>query len=408
VRRRAEALTQGMKDDRAKARAIYDYVVQKTRYVALEFGIHGFKPYRVDKVLARRFGDCKDKASLITAMLKVAGVDTRLVLLRMRSLGQLDPQPASLAAFNHAIAYVPKLDLYLDGTAEFHGIHEMPGADRQADVLIVEPDAASRFLVTPEAKSAENKTTIELNVTLAGNGSADAKGSIETRGEGAPEFRRLYQAPATRRQSFEQAWAQSFPGLTVSKLDVTDLTKLEEPVKLDFEMFTPRYAEASQSFMRFYPFGASRAYTQVLAPLVERKYDVVFPEAWVNVFRSKYRLPAEWAADAPPAKEVVASEFGSFTLECTNDKELACEGTMALDVARVSAKDYPKFRQWLLKVDQVFSRKLVARKLATTGQSDTRSDEATNARAEAPTGANEVRAGGDAQSNTEQKKDRGG
>ena len=46
VRRRAEALTQGLKDDRAKARAIYDYVVQKTRYVALEFGIHGFKPYR--------------------------------------------------------------------------------------------------------------------------------------------------------------------------------------------------------------------------------------------------------------------------------------------------------------------------------------------------------------------------
>ena len=46
VRRRAEALTAGLKDDTAKVRAVYDYVVQKTRYVALEFGIHGYKPYR--------------------------------------------------------------------------------------------------------------------------------------------------------------------------------------------------------------------------------------------------------------------------------------------------------------------------------------------------------------------------
>ena len=63
------------KDELAVVRAIYNFVVTHTRYVALEFGIHGFKPYRVDRVLARRFGDCKDKASLIHAMLDVAGVD---------------------------------------------------------------------------------------------------------------------------------------------------------------------------------------------------------------------------------------------------------------------------------------------------------------------------------------------
>ena len=97
------------KDELAVVRAIYNFVVTNTRYVALEFGIHGYKPYRVDRVLARRFGDCKDKASLIHAMLKVAGVDSRLVLLRMRHLGAIGEEPASLAAFNHAIVYVPQV-----------------------------------------------------------------------------------------------------------------------------------------------------------------------------------------------------------------------------------------------------------------------------------------------------------
>jgi hypothetical protein len=127
-------------------------VEKNTRYVALEFGIHGYKPSRVDRVLARRFGDCKDKASLLHALLEVAGVDSRIVLLRMRQLGSIPPEPASLAVFNHAIVYVPALDWYLDGTAEFHGATELPISDRRASILVVEPDGKSRFTVTPEAR----------------------------------------------------------------------------------------------------------------------------------------------------------------------------------------------------------------------------------------------------------------
>ena len=124
LRRTVDTVLQGVdrKDEQAVVRALYNFVVTNTRYVALEFGIHGYKPYRVDRVLARRFGDCKDKASLIHAMLKVAGVDSRLVLLRMRDLGahrrgageprRLQPRHRLRAA---------SFDLYLDGTAEFHG-----------------------------------------------------------------------------------------------------------------------------------------------------------------------------------------------------------------------------------------------------------------------------------------------
>ena len=73
VRRRVAEITKGLKTtERDKVNAIYDYVVQKTRYVALEFGIHGFKPYRCAQIFARGFGDCKDKATLIVTMLQGA------------------------------------------------------------------------------------------------------------------------------------------------------------------------------------------------------------------------------------------------------------------------------------------------------------------------------------------------
>ena len=93
MRRRAEALTQGLKDDRAKVRAIYDYVVQKTRYVALEFGIHGFKPYRCAQIFARGFGDCKDKATLIVTMLGALGIKATPVVVRTANKGDIETTP---------------------------------------------------------------------------------------------------------------------------------------------------------------------------------------------------------------------------------------------------------------------------------------------------------------------------
>ncbi len=148
---------QGREARAALVRAAYDFVVTQTRYVGLEFGIHGYKPYRVDQVLSRRFGDCKDKASLLHALLEAMGIDSRLVLLRMRKLGRLPERPASLAGFNHAILYVPELDLWLDGTAAYSGSRDLPAEDRGATVLVVNPSGPPRFTTLPEARPDENR-----------------------------------------------------------------------------------------------------------------------------------------------------------------------------------------------------------------------------------------------------------
>jgi cellulose synthase operon protein C len=359
------------KDTRKVVSALYSFVVTNTRYVALEFGIHGFKPYRVDRVLARRFGDCKDKASLIVAMLKLAGVESKLVLLRMRHLGRLGPEPASLAAFNHAIAYVPSLGLYLDGTAEFHGPAELPASDRVANVLIVEPDKASVFSTTPEAKADDNATTLSLEVALKTDGSAEASGESVVVGQAAPELRRAFQAPATRKNVFEQGWAQTLPGLTVHEVNVSDTAKLDVPLSVTFRLSTPRYAEAGPGLLRFFPLGAGRAFTQVLAPLAERKSEAVYPGVWANTFTFRYALPGGYAIEAMPEDVEERSPFGRVKLSARMESgKLVVRGEIALEVARVSPTDYPAFRAWLGKVDQTFSRKLTARQQG--GQSASR------------------------------------
>ncbi|MFW5738881.1 MAG: DUF3857 domain-containing protein, partial [Myxococcota bacterium] len=140
VRRKALELTRGLKTDAEKVRAIYGWVVKKTRYVALEFGIYGYKPRRASQTYARGWGDCKDKSSLIVSMLRVVGVPANLVIVRTALRGSFPKEPASLAPFDHAIAYVPSLDLYLDGTAEYTGSTELPAFDRDSMALVVRPE----------------------------------------------------------------------------------------------------------------------------------------------------------------------------------------------------------------------------------------------------------------------------
>ncbi len=340
--------------------ALYGFVVKNTRYVALEFGIHGYKPYRVDRVLARRFGDCKDKASLLWAMLQVAKVDARLVLLRMRHLGLLSPEPASLSAFNHAIVYVPGLDVYLDGTAEYHGSKELPVSDRRANALIVDGEGHSQFVITPEARPDDNGTDLTMSVTLKDDGRASASGSVVSRGQDAPPSRQAFETAGSRRSTFEQQWAQAFPGLSVSALKVSDAAALEAPSQLEFSIEIPRYAEATAGRLRLFPVGASRIYTQAMAPLPKRGFAAQFGQVFHNRYQVTYTPPPGFQAAAVPERTVETSPFGTLTLDYQREGlGLVVKGELTLSQARIEVEQYPVFRAWLIRVDAAFSRKLV-------------------------------------------------
>ena len=364
IRRAAEGALKGIdrKDTRAVVRALYEYVVKNTRYVALEFGIHGYKPYRVDRVLARRFGDCKDKASLLHALLEVSSVDSRIVLLRMRQLGSVPAEPASLAVFNHAIVYVPALDWYLDGTAEFHGATELPIPDRRASILVVEPDGKSRFTVTPEARPEDNVTDVQLDLALRPGGAAEVKGESRVRGSAAPEYRRSYQSAATRRTTFEQGWAQTFPGLSVDKVSISDPSRLDQDVALDYQLSIPRYAEVGGDTLRFLPFGSRRGYVETYAGLAERRGDLVLDGPSVSRFTFRYRLPPGWSVDALPPDVTTDTGFGRIHLAYTLEQGvLVCRGELVFSRDRISASEYPAFRAFVAQVDQAFSRKVLVR-----------------------------------------------
>jgi tetratricopeptide (TPR) repeat protein/transglutaminase-like putative cysteine protease len=343
----------------ALVRAAYDFVVTQTRYVGLEFGIHGYKPYRVDQILGRRFGDCKDKASLLHALLEAMGIDSRLVLLRMRRLGRIPEHPASLSVFNHAILYVPELDLWLDGTAAYSGTRDLPGEDRGATVLVVNPNGPPHFGTIPDAGPDENRTDADLDLRLAIDGSAALDGHWRVVGTDAPGYRRSYGVEDGRRALLEQTMGQLFPGSRVESVTVSDLSRIEDDVDVRFAVSVPRCAQRDGEGLRFTPFGDSIGYVQAYASLSSRKLDLDLGGPRSIRFRYRYALPAGWRVRELPEPARAEGRLGRFSVRYREENgAVLAEGEVLLPGGRVSPGEYPAFRELMVQVDRAFARRI--------------------------------------------------
>ena len=347
-------------DEQARIRAVYDYVVSRTRYVALEFGIHSFKPYPVETVLTRRFGDCKDKASLMHAMLEALGIDSRLVLLRTRRMGNLGDAPASLAVFDHAILYVPKYDLYLDGTAEFHGSGELPADDRGAEALVVEPDGTgSHIRRTPDVSSAENFDESRARVALKPDGSATLEVTASARGPWTAELRRTFESPDERRARAEEQLARAaFPGVKVTAVEVSDPHDIERPFTARFQASAPGFAATSARGLRFSPFGQQRSYVESYAQLSRRTLPQRLPTPQRLTMTSEVELPRGFSATAPEDAAAEAPQGAWSVKYAVADGKLTARLELELKGGIVTPQEYGAFRAFLGRLDRALSRKV--------------------------------------------------
>ena len=362
-------------DELGRIRALYDEVVRRTRYVGLEFGIHGYKPYKVSQIWERKFGDCKDKAALLHVMLKEVGIDSSLTLARTTKGGNIDGEPASLAVFDHAIVYVPKYNLFLDGTAEFSGSMELPMMDQDIMVLVVTdprpPYSGKGHLArTPVLPSHQSQTRRVLSVQLDESGRAKVSEQLTVAGQTAHRFRDHFQNPSSQKERYEKSWNEYFPGAQALQVAVPGVLDLEKSVVLRGELLVPKWARppsgggAGAGSLSMRPLGREPDLLRSYARLSSRRYDLVLGFAWLAQDEVTVTLPSRFAVHRLPESRAVESPFGRFTLSIEQHPgkggiAVTAKSELRIDRHRVTASDYPSFRKFLSEVDSVLSQELL-------------------------------------------------
>ncbi|MGM0575815.1 MAG: DUF3857 domain-containing protein [Myxococcota bacterium] len=362
LQRKAEALVADADSVRDEVAAVHAWVVRNTRYVGIEFGIHGFKPYRVTRVVRRGYGDCKDKTSLLVAMLDAVGVEARFVLVRTRNMGHVAPEPATLWAFNHAIAFVPALDAWLDPTSEFAGLGELPALDQGAMALrldVLGGDPRPELTTIPFLPAELNAATTEVDLTIAPTGDAEADVAMTVEGTSTPEWRRAFQEESRRRDRLAGLLSRAHAGTVLREARFEGLDALGRPLRVEALADLPGFARRVDDRLEVPVALDPNDLLRDLGRDASRHQPLVLDHPWRETSTVRLRLPDGARLRSAPDPVDVETPFGAFSMEVeATPGGAVIRSTLEVAVARVEPTRYPDFRRFLGDVTAARGRRL--------------------------------------------------
>jgi tetratricopeptide (TPR) repeat protein len=369
VRRLAADLTKGKKSRDDKVKAIFEFVADDIRYVNYVSG-EWWLPNRPQQLLARRQGDCDDKAILLITLLKAVGIEAQEVLVQTRYTAEpslLFSEKAAIPLFDHGIAYLPASGgqpaRWLDATSPQSRIGPLPSMDARAAALYVSQGPATA-IHTPSASPEEHGVDGTWKIQLGPTGAGDLDATERHTGDHAFVLRMSLGEKDARAQWVEQnLLAGWFPTVEVGK-------------DVDFEGELPqgaarvRYRAHSDGLARreaeelVLPLSPTSTMTSQLAPLVKRTLPVVLPPNTAPSHQTRviritpppgYRA-TELAADG----EEQGGEFGYARVEMrkdeTNPRGVVVKRKVVFDMSTIPVDKYDAWRAWLQRVDTLLHR----------------------------------------------------
>lgn len=243
VKKMAAQLADGAKSRVEKIRRDFEFV-SALRYVAIEIGVQGFRPRTPAEVLANNYGDCKDKANLLVALMKCQGIEARFVLLNRG--GATDVSFPSWQ-FNHAIAFVGKAvetgqpeELWLDSTDSVTPFGFVPPGDFGRAALMFGKDKAEfKTVATKSAPISEIRDEWTLEQDTGGGW----RGGFHRTASGTADdgLRRAFRGltPTQRSVQVYRILADLWPRGDFAKVTVSDASALGSEMELRAEAISP-------------------------------------------------------------------------------------------------------------------------------------------------------------------------
>ncbi|MDP9151441.1 MAG: transglutaminase-like domain-containing protein, partial [Myxococcota bacterium] len=374
VRDLAAQLTKGKTTREEKLRALFDFVADDIRYVNYVSG-EWWLPNRPQQLLARREGDCDDKALLLITLLKVVGIEAQEVMVQTRLTGQpsiLRAPGAAIPLFDHGIAFLPgpRGGTYLDATSPQSRLGPLPSMDARAVALRM--DGPAEIVDLPSSSPEDHGVDATWTIRAAADGSARVDGEERASGDDAFWMRTYLTEPGARAQWVEDRLVGPwFPTIEVDK-------------NVDFEGALPRgearvrWRARSDGLARHegpelvVPLSPSQTMASQLAALVKRTLPVWLPP-YIAPRREARTIrviaPKGWSFEgAPPGGDEDGGAFGRAHLEIARHPRdpgtMIVKRTVLFGQSAIAVDEYPKWRAWVQRVDALMHK---AVRLSPTG-----------------------------------------
>ena len=313
-----------------KMNALATFMQHEIRYVAIEIGIGGYQPHLASDVFTHRYGDCKDKATLLSTMLKEAGIDSYFVLIHTKR-GFVLPDFPSAMSFNHVILAIrlpdsvndntlyavmnhPKLGrlLFFDPTNPFVPMGYLPTYEQDNYALVVTPQGGE-LVKLPLLPASTNRLLRSAKLFLTPTGTLS--GEVQEVRWGAPAVEQravlINASAAERRKVIENFLGAFLPGFVLTGATVGNLDKIGDTLTMQYGFVVDNYAKQVGNLLVLRP-RVLDAKTSDIPDLQERKYPVEFSSASLQSDTFEITIPPGYVVDDVPPSVRAISDFAEY------------------------------------------------------------------------------------------------
>ncbi len=362
---KANELTANTRTELEKIQAIARYV-QSIQYISIQIGVGRWRPHSASEVLAKSYGDCKDKANLMRALLKVVNIEAYPVLIHSGDPTFVQEVWPSPRQFNHCIIAVKVSDatqastvldvaslgrlLIFDPTDDSTPVGDLPNHEQGSLALIAAGDKGALARM-PSTSSETNQLDRLAQVQLSADGSIVATLKERARGQSAVAYRREFRG-LSKPDYLKRIEGWITAGATSSK--VTKIAPEDDlnsgQFALDVDFTAASYGQSMQNrLLVFKPAIVSRRESLFLTEATRKHPVVLGARAFSETVSVK--LPEGFDVDEIPEAIKIEAPFGSYkTTYDVKDRELVFTRTLAQKAGSIPVEHYQMVRNFFEKI----------------------------------------------------------
>ncbi len=332
IKQRVAALTASAATPVGKMRALAQFLQQDIRYVGIELGIGGWQPHPAADVFMHRYGDCKDKETLMGSMLREIGVDSYYVAINT-TRGSVTPETPAHRGFNHAIIAIklpagvtdpsliatiqhPTLGklLFFDPTNESIPFGQIGGYLQANYGLLVTPDGGE-LVELPQQPSTTNSIERTAKLTLDATGKLQGEVREVRVGDRAWEEREALRAAtkdADKIKPIERLLADSLSVFHITKASVVNLQQNDQPFGFNYSFEAENYAKNVGNLLLVRPRVIGSKSSGLLETKEPRKFPIEFEGPARDTDKFTITLPPGYEVDDLPPPVDADYSFASY------------------------------------------------------------------------------------------------
>jgi hypothetical protein len=364
IKKKVAELTRDLSSSKEKMEAIFDYVKREIRYVSIGLGKSGYEPQNAKQVFENKYGDCKDKSTLLISMLKTAGIPAYYVLIPTASIGNLIKDFSYPFQFNHCIVAVGNEEGYhfVDPVAENYHFDYLPGSDRNRDVLIFKDENAI-FSKTLLAKAEDNAYRTQQKITIGSDGSIEAEIRDFGLGDREASLRSFFinNRPTKVKEALEKRVDEISSGAKLLVHTHSDPLNFKERFEVNINYTAKDYCKKAGDILIFDvpEIGEGCPATGKK----DRRYPIV---VWNNSYSKnevEFNVPESYELYHLPEPVEIKNPYFKFRSSYWQEGDkIFYQGELTTNALRIAPEHYTSYQNYCFGMEKSFDRSVLFRK----------------------------------------------